>query len=83
MKTLGIGLAGARYIDVVDICVPPALHHSFAMREADAGKHIIKENPLTGFLERTAIPCLSERECRGLACEKARATMPKPCAGMV
>ena len=52
MKTLCIGLAGARYIDVVDICVPPALHHSFAIREADAGKHIIKENPLTGYLER-------------------------------
>ena len=49
MKTLGIGLAGARYIDVVDICVPPPLHHSFAIREADAGKHIIKENPLTGY----------------------------------
>jgi hypothetical protein len=26
-----------------------ALHHSFAIREADAGKHIIKENPLTAY----------------------------------
>ena len=103
MKTLGIGLAGARYgarmhlanyaklsrdivevrgvcsrtkesggalarefgigfatddfdsllartdIDAVDICVPPALHHEFAIRAADAGKHIIMEKPLTGY----------------------------------
>ena len=103
MKTLGIGLAGARYgarmhlanyatlptgfvevrgvcsrtqesadafaaeaeipfathdfdvllarhdIDVIDICLPPALHHSFAIRAAEAGKHIIMEKPLTGY----------------------------------
>jgi len=103
MKTLGIGLAGARYgakmhlanyaglppgavsvrgvcsrtresaeklaleakipfvtddfgellarpdIDVIDICVPPALHHEFAIRAAEAGKHIIMEKPLTGY----------------------------------
>ena len=36
-------------IDVVDICVPPALHHEFAVRAADAGKHIILEKPLTGY----------------------------------
>ncbi len=36
-------------IDVVDICVPPALHHEFAIRAADAGKHIIMEKPLTGY----------------------------------
>ena len=35
-------------IDVMDICVPPALHHEFAIRAADAGKHIIMEKPLTG-----------------------------------
>ena len=103
MKTLGIGLAGARYgahmhlanyatlpaglvevrgvcssnqasadafareagipfatrdfdallerpdIDVIDICLPPALHHEFAIRAAGAGKHIIMEKPLTGY----------------------------------
>ena len=103
MKTLGIGLAGARYgahmhlanyanlpaglvqvrgvcsrtqesadalarearipfattdfaallsrpdIDVIDICLPPALHHEFAIRAANAGKHIIMEKPLTGY----------------------------------
>jgi predicted dehydrogenase len=36
-------------IDVVDICVPPALHHDFAIRAANAGKHIIMEKPLTGY----------------------------------
>jgi predicted dehydrogenase len=36
-------------IDVIDICVPPALHHEFAIRAADAGKHIIMEKPLTGY----------------------------------
>jgi predicted dehydrogenase len=36
-------------IDVVDICVPPALHHEFAIRAAQAGKHIIMEKPLTGY----------------------------------
>jgi len=36
-------------IDVVDICTPPALHHEFAIRAAEAGKHIIMEKPLTGY----------------------------------
>jgi predicted dehydrogenase len=36
-------------IDAVDICVPPVLHHEFAVRAADAGKHIILEKPLTGY----------------------------------
>jgi predicted dehydrogenase len=36
-------------VDVVDICVPPALHHKFAIRAANAGKHIIMEKPLTGY----------------------------------
>jgi predicted dehydrogenase len=36
-------------IDVIDICVPPALHHDFAIRAAQAGKHIIMEKPLTGY----------------------------------
>jgi predicted dehydrogenase len=36
-------------IDVIDICLPPALHHDFAIRAADAGKHIIMEKPLTGY----------------------------------
>jgi predicted dehydrogenase len=36
-------------IDVIDICVPPAMHHEFAIRAANAGKHIIMEKPLTGY----------------------------------
>jgi len=36
-------------VDVIDICVPPALHHEFAIRAANAGKHIIMEKPLTGY----------------------------------
>ena len=42
-------LLARKDIDVVDICVPPALHHEFAIRAADAGKHIIMEKPLTGY----------------------------------
>ncbi len=36
-------------IEVIDICTPPALHHEFAIRAAEAGKHIIMEKPLTGY----------------------------------
>jgi predicted dehydrogenase len=36
-------------IDAIDLCVPPALHHEFAVRAAAAGKHIIMEKPLTGY----------------------------------
>jgi predicted dehydrogenase len=36
-------------IGAVDICLPPALHHEFAIRAAEAGKHIIMEKPLTGY----------------------------------
>jgi len=42
-------LLARKDIDVVDLCVPPALHHEFAIRAADAGKHIILEKPLTGY----------------------------------
>jgi predicted dehydrogenase len=36
-------------IDVIDVCTPTALHHEFAIRAAQAGKHIIMEKPLTGY----------------------------------
>jgi predicted dehydrogenase len=42
-------LLNRKDIDVVDICVPPALHHEFAIRAANTGKHIIMEKPLTGY----------------------------------
>jgi predicted dehydrogenase len=43
-------------IDVIDICVPPALHHEFAIRAAEAGKHIIMEKPLTGYFGAAGDP---------------------------
>ncbi len=43
-------------IDVVDICLPPALHHSFAIRAAEAGKHLIVEKPLTGYFGEPGDP---------------------------
>ena len=43
-------------IDVVDLCVPPALHHEFAIRAANAGKHIIVEKPLTGYFGEAGDP---------------------------
>jgi predicted dehydrogenase len=36
-------------IGAIDLCLPPALHHEFAIRAAEAGKHIIMEKPLTGY----------------------------------
>ena len=43
-------------IDVVDLCVPPALHHEFAVRAANARKHIIMEKPLTGYFGEPGDP---------------------------
>ena len=43
-------------IGVVDICTPPAVHHEFAIRAADAGKHIIMEKPLTGYFGEAGDP---------------------------
>jgi predicted dehydrogenase len=42
-------LLARKDIDVIDVCTPPALHHEFAIRAAEAGKHIIMEKPLTGY----------------------------------
>jgi predicted dehydrogenase len=42
-------LLARKEIDVIDLCVPPALHREFAIRAANAGKHIIMEKPLTGY----------------------------------
>ena len=60
-------LLARRDIDVVDVCVPPALHHDFAIRAADAGKHIIMEKPLTGYFGAPGDP-----EPIGLRVPKAR-----------
>ena len=56
-RTAGVAFATDDYaallarpdIDAIDLCVPPALHHEFAVRAAAAGKHIIMEKPLTGY----------------------------------
>jgi predicted dehydrogenase len=43
-------------IEVIDLCVPPALHHTFAIRAADAGKHLLVEKPLTGYFGEAGDP---------------------------
>ena len=43
-------------LDAVDLCIPPALHHSFAVQAAEAGKHIILEKPLTGYFGEPGDP---------------------------
>lgn len=42
-------LLGADDIDVVDLCVPNALHEPLILQAAERGKHIICEKPLTGY----------------------------------
>jgi predicted dehydrogenase len=37
-------------IDIVDICLPPFLHHDAIKRALAAGKHVICEKPLVGSL---------------------------------
>jgi predicted dehydrogenase len=43
-------------IDVIDVCTPSSLHHEFAIRAAEAGKHIIMEKPLTGYFGEPGDP---------------------------
>jgi hypothetical protein len=60
-------------IDVVDICVPAALHHDFTIRAADAGKHTIMEKPLTGYFGAEGDPePIGTRVPRALMREGAR-----------
>ncbi len=54
-------------IDAIDVCTPPALHHEFALRAAEAGKHIIMEKPLTGYFGEPG-----DREPIGLHVPRAR-----------
>src|SRR5438874_1089286 len=49
-------LLARKDIEVIDLCVPPALHHDFAIRAAAAGKHIIMEKPLTGYFGQAGDP---------------------------
>jgi predicted dehydrogenase len=43
-------------VDVVDLCVPNAVHASLGLAAARAGKHLIVEKPLTGFFGDPATP---------------------------
>ena len=43
-------------VDVVDLCVPTALHAPLAIKAARAGKHVIVEKPLTGCFAPAATP---------------------------
>ncbi len=36
-------------VNLIDLCVPNALHAPFAIAAAEAGKHVICEKPLTGY----------------------------------
>lgn len=38
----------AEAVDVVDLCVPGALHEPFCVRAAELGRHVIVEKPFTG-----------------------------------
>jgi len=71
-------LLARKDIDVADICVPPALHHEFAIRAAEAGKHIIMEKPLTGYFGMAGDPepigkCVSRARMREGATRNAEA----------
>lgn len=39
-------LLGRADIDIIDICLPPHLHASVALRALEAGKHVVCEKPL-------------------------------------
>jgi len=41
-------------IDLVDICLPPALHVPMALRALEAGKHVICEKPVAGSMADVA-----------------------------
>jgi predicted dehydrogenase len=43
-------------IDVVDLCVPNAVHAPLGLEAARAGKHVIIEKPLTGFFGDPSTP---------------------------
>lgn len=66
-------LVARKDVDAVDLCIPPALHHSFAVQAAEAGKHIIVEKPLTGYFGEPGDPePIGERVPRAKMLEGAR-----------
>lgn len=60
-------------VDAVDLCVPPSVHHSFAIQAAEAGKHVIIEKPLTGYFGEPGDPePIGEKVARTKMLEGAR-----------
>jgi predicted dehydrogenase len=43
-------------VDLVDLCVPNAVHASLGLEVARAGKHVVVEKPLTGYFGDPATP---------------------------
>jgi predicted dehydrogenase len=43
-------------VDLVDLCVPNAVHAALGLEAARAGKHVIVEKPLTGYFGDPATP---------------------------
>ncbi len=39
-------------VDLVDICLPPALHHDVAIRSLNAGKHVVCEKPMSLWTDK-------------------------------
>src|SRR6185369_2786401 len=78
-------LLARKDIDVVDLCVPPARHHEFAIRAANAGKHVIMEKPLTGYFGEPGdaepiglkVPRAKMREGAGRNAEAVRAAVKR------
>lgn len=55
-------------IDLIDICLPPALHFQVAKRALEAGKHVVCEKPLVGSLrEVDELADLAQARARVLA----------------
>lgn len=51
-----VALLDRKDVDAVDLCVPTALHHTFTVQAAQAGKHVIVEKPLTGYFGEPGDP---------------------------
>jgi predicted dehydrogenase len=60
-------------VHAVDLCVPPSVHHMFAIQAAEAGKHVIIEKPLTGYFGESGDPePIGEKVSRAKMLEGAR-----------
>ncbi|MBL8854992.1 MAG: Gfo/Idh/MocA family oxidoreductase [Planctomycetaceae bacterium] len=39
-------------IDLIDICLPPAMHHDVAIQSLNAGKHVLSEKPMSLWTDK-------------------------------